>query len=58
MDTKRVVDVPKERMASPGLERETIDDGLSPVNGATIQSAWDIVSPCSSSILAGNTHRH
>ena len=38
IDTSRVVDVPRERMASPGFERVTIVDGLSPVNGATIHS--------------------
>lgn len=38
IDTSSVVDVPRERIASPGFDRVTIVDGLSPVNGATIQS--------------------
>lgn len=38
IDTSRVVDVPRERIASPGEDKVTIVDGLSPVNGATIQS--------------------
>ena len=38
IDTSSVVDVPKERIASPGDDRVTIVDGLSPVNGATMQS--------------------
>lgn len=38
METSKVVDVPRERMASPGFDSVTIVDGLSPVNGATIQS--------------------
>ena len=35
---RRVVDVPSETIASPGVERDTIEAGLSPVNGATIHS--------------------
>jgi hypothetical protein len=38
IDTSSVVDVPKERMASPGDDSVTIVDGLSPVNGAIMQS--------------------
>jgi len=38
METNKVVDVPSDKIASPGLDRETIEDGLSPVNGATMQS--------------------
>lgn len=38
MDTSNVVDVPRERMASPGEDKVTMVDGLSPVNGATIHS--------------------
>ena len=38
MDTSKVVDVPSERIASPGEDNVTIVDGLSPVNGATMQS--------------------
>lgn len=38
IDTRRVVEVPSDRMASPGEESDTIEDGLSPVNGATMQS--------------------
>lgn len=38
IETSRVVDVPSERIASPGEESVTIVDGLSPVKGATTQS--------------------
>src|SRR5882762_445453 len=36
--SRKVVDVPKERIASPGVDRATIVAGLSPVNDATMQS--------------------
>lgn len=36
---RRVVDVPRERIISPGDERETIVPELSPVNGDTMHSA-------------------
>lgn len=38
IDTSSVVEVPRERIASPGDDNMTIVDGLSPVNGATMQS--------------------
>lgn len=38
MERRSVVDVPRERIASPGAERATTDAGLSPVNGATMHS--------------------
>lgn len=34
IESNRVVDVPSERMASPGADRATTVAGLSPVNGA------------------------
>lgn len=43
MESKNVVDVPSESNASPGAERETTVAGLSPVNGATIQSVFYVV---------------
>ena len=41
IETRRVVEVPRDRMASPGEERETMEDGLSPVNGAMTQSVQE-----------------
>ena len=41
IEIRRVVDVPSERIASPGLESVTMDAGLSPVKGATMQSIID-----------------
>ena len=38
MERRRVVEVPRERMASPGEERATTVAGLSPVKGAMRQS--------------------
>jgi hypothetical protein len=55
MARRSVVDVPRERIASPGLESETIDAGLSPVKGATPQSVIHReVNPLIKS--AGNVH--
>ena len=39
IDINSVVEVPRDKIASPGDERDTTVDGLSPVNGATIQEA-------------------
>ena len=39
MESRRVVEVPRERIASPGEESATTVAGLSPVNGAIAQSA-------------------
>jgi hypothetical protein len=38
MERSNVVDVPRERIASPASEKGTIVAGLSPVKGATRQS--------------------
>jgi hypothetical protein len=38
IETKRVVEVPKESIASPGDESITMEEGLSPVKGVTMQS--------------------
>jgi len=38
LERRNVVEVPRERIASPGLERETRVAGLSPVNGPIIHS--------------------
>ena len=38
MESKKVVDVPSERMASPGADRDITVAGLSPVKEAIIQS--------------------
>ena len=38
MESKKVVDVPRERMASPGADRDITVAGLSPVKEAMIQS--------------------
>lgn len=38
MESRRVVDVPRDRMASPGEESATTVAGLSPVKGAIKQS--------------------
>jgi hypothetical protein len=46
METKSVVDVPSDKIASPGDESITIDEGLSPVNGVTMQSIRRIYKPC------------
>ena len=44
IESRRVVDVPSERMASPGVERATTVAGLSPVKGAiwhsTLAVTW------------------
>ena len=37
-EIRKVVEVPRERIASPGPERETRVAGLSPVNGPTTHS--------------------
>ena len=39
MEKRKVVEVPSERTASPGLESDITVAGLSPVKGATIHSA-------------------
>jgi hypothetical protein len=38
IERRKVVEVPRERIASPGAENATTVAELSPVNGATIQS--------------------
>ena len=38
MESKKVVDVPSDIIASPGVERAITLAGLSPVKGATIHS--------------------
>ena len=38
MESKKVVDVPRERTASPGADRDITVAGLSPVKEAMIQS--------------------
>ena len=38
MEIKKVVDVPRERMASPGADRDITVAGLSPVKEAIRQS--------------------
>jgi len=38
IDKRKVVEVPRDNRASPGADRDTTVAGLSPVNGATIQS--------------------
>ena len=38
MDRRKVVEVPSDRMASPGVESAMTVAGLSPVNGAMIHS--------------------
>lgn len=38
LERRKVVEVPRERMASPGLEKETRVAGLSPVNAPIIHS--------------------
>lgn len=38
VDSRNVVEVPRERRASPGADSEITVAGLSPVNGATIQA--------------------
>ena len=38
IERSRVVEVPSERTAYPGADSEIIVAGLSPVNGATLQS--------------------
>ena len=38
MESKKVVDVPRDRMASPGADRDITVAGLSPVKEAIIQS--------------------
>lgn len=43
MERRNVVDVPRERSASPGAETATTVAGLSPVNGATTQSSIAVV---------------
>ena len=37
-DKRKVVEVPRDSKASPGADRETTVAGLSPVNGAIMQS--------------------
>jgi len=37
IDINKVVDVPRDKIASPGDENETTVEGLSPVKGETIQ---------------------
>lgn len=44
MEKRKVVEVPRERTASPGLERDITVAGLSPVKGATMHSEVCIVS--------------
>lgn len=39
MESRKVVEVPRERMASPGTDRATTVAGLSPVNGAIMHSS-------------------
>ena len=41
MESRKVVGVPRDRMASPGLESAMTVAGLSPVNGAMPQSNGD-----------------
>ena len=48
IERRRVVDVPRERMASPGVERATTVAGLSPVKGA-IWHSTPVVSSCAES---------
>lgn len=43
MERRNVVDVPRERSASPGAETATTVAGLSPVNGAMTQSSVGVV---------------
>ena len=38
MENRKVVEVPSDIIASPGLERAITPAGLSPVKGATIHS--------------------
>ena len=38
IERRKVVEVPRDKMASPGLDKATTVAGLSPVNGATMQS--------------------
>ncbi len=38
IEIRSVVEVPNDSIASPGLERATTEEGLSPVKGATRQS--------------------
>ena len=38
--SKRVVEVPSDKMASPGVESPATVAGLSPVKGATMQSNY------------------
>ena len=40
MERSRVVEVPRERTASPGAASEITVAGLSPVNGATLQPRY------------------
>ena len=43
IDIRSVVEVPSESTTSPGLECVTIVAGLSPVNGATMQSIHEVL---------------
>ena len=38
IDSRNVVEVPRDRIASPGADKATTVAGLSPVNGAIIHS--------------------
>ena len=44
IESNRVVDVPRERIASPGADSATTVAGLSPVNGAITQSEFAEIS--------------
>lgn len=41
MESMKVVEVPSDIIASPGVERAITLAGLSPVNGATIHSVFN-----------------
>lgn len=42
VESRNVVEVPNDRRASPGAERDMTVAGLSPVNGAIMHSGWDV----------------
>ena len=65
IERRNVVEVPKERMASPGAESAMTVAGLSPVNGATTQPGHWLVecgvslshTPFTEGIPGSNPHR-